>query len=83
MPNSVSIISDRFYVKAYPKKRKKPIRYNGSMALYQWKHGIFSCWVICRNEYTFFLTQQLDEVIIITSEFFNFKRKLKLKFPTV
>ena len=80
MPNSVSIISDRFYVKTYPKKRKKPLRYNGSMALY---HFFFSCWVICRNEYTFFLTQQLDEVIIITSEFFNFKRKLKLKFPTV
>ena len=79
MPNSVSIISDRFYVKTYSKKCKKPIRYNGSMAL----SHFLSCWVICHNEYTFFLMRQLDEIIIITSEFFNFKRKVKLKFPTV
>ena len=52
-------------------------------SVYNFISLFFFYWVMCHNEYTFLLMQQLDYVIIITSEYFNFKRKFKWKFPAV
>ena len=46
-------------------------------SVYNFMSLFFFCWVIYYNEYTFFLMQQGDDVILRTSEYFNFKRKLK------
>ena len=46
-------------------------------SVYNFTSLFFFYWIICPNECTFFLVQQLDDVMKITSECFNFKRKLR------